>query len=104
MRTIKGFKLYSASWTRAVLCLAVCMLGLSLSAMAKGPTYITFDVPGAAPGCCQGTQPYAISVTGAVVGTYFVRVVLAGLYSHTLFSGLMGFGFAYAYATSLFLN
>ncbi|HLA80225.1 MAG TPA: PrsW family intramembrane metalloprotease, partial [Thermoleophilia bacterium] len=32
---------------------------------------------------------------GAVVGTYFVRVVLAGLYSHTLFSGLMGFGFAY---------
>ena len=33
---------------------------------------------------------------GAVIGTYFVRVVLAGLYSHTLFSGLMGFGFAYA--------
>ncbi len=32
----------------------------------------------------------------AVVGTYFVRVVLAGLYSHTLFTGLMGFGFAYA--------
>jgi uncharacterized membrane protein len=46
------------------------MFGLSLSAIAKGPTYITFDVPGAAPGCCQGTQPYAISVTGAVVGTY----------------------------------
>jgi protease PrsW len=36
------------------------------------------------------------SQVGAVVGTYFVRVVLAGLYSHTLFSGLMGFGFAYA--------
>jgi protease PrsW len=33
---------------------------------------------------------------GAVVSTYFVRVVLAGLYSHTLFTGLMGFGFAYA--------
>lgn len=32
----------------------------------------------------------------AVVGTYFVRVVLAGVYSHTLFSGLMGFGFAWA--------
>jgi len=32
---------------------------------------------------------------GPVVGTYFIRVVLAGLYSHTLFSGLMGFGFAY---------
>src|SRR5665647_429178 len=33
---------------------------------------------------------------GPVVSMYFVRVVLAGLYSHTLFSGLMGFGFAYA--------
>ena len=33
---------------------------------------------------------------GSVVGTYFVRVVLAGLYSHTLFGDLMGFGFAYA--------
>lgn len=36
------------------------------------------------------------SQVGAVVGTYFVRVVIAGLYSHTLFTGLMGFGFAYA--------
>jgi RsiW-degrading membrane proteinase PrsW (M82 family) len=36
------------------------------------------------------------SEVGAVVGTYFVRVVLAGIYSHTLFTGLMGFGFAYA--------
>jgi len=33
---------------------------------------------------------------GPVVSTYFVRVVLAGVYSHTLFSGLMGFGFAFA--------
>jgi len=33
---------------------------------------------------------------GPVLSTYFVRVVLAGLYSHTLFTGLMGFGFAYA--------
>jgi RsiW-degrading membrane proteinase PrsW (M82 family) len=32
---------------------------------------------------------------GPVVSTFFIRVVLAGLYSHTLFSGLMGFGFAY---------
>lgn len=32
---------------------------------------------------------------GAVAGMFFVRVVLAGLYSHMLFSGLMGFGFAY---------
>ena len=32
---------------------------------------------------------------GAVVGMYFLRVILSGLYSHVLFSGLMGFGFAY---------
>jgi RsiW-degrading membrane proteinase PrsW (M82 family) len=32
---------------------------------------------------------------GAVVGTFFVRVLIAGLYSHMLFTGLLGFGFAY---------
>lgn len=32
----------------------------------------------------------------AVVNTYFIRVGVAGLYSHTLFTGLMGFGFAFA--------
>lgn len=31
----------------------------------------------------------------AVVGMFFLRVVLSGLYSHMLFTGLMGFGFAY---------
>lgn len=36
------------------------------------------------------------SQLGAVIGTYFVRVLVAGLYSHMLFTGLMGFGFAYA--------
>jgi RsiW-degrading membrane proteinase PrsW (M82 family) len=33
--------------------------------------------------------------TGPVVTMFFLRVVLSGLYSHMLFSGLMGFGFAY---------
>jgi protease PrsW len=32
---------------------------------------------------------------GGVIGTFFVRVLIAGLYSHMLFTGLMGFGFAY---------
>ena len=32
---------------------------------------------------------------GAVVGTFFVRVLIAGLYSHMLFTGILGFGFAY---------
>jgi RsiW-degrading membrane proteinase PrsW (M82 family) len=32
---------------------------------------------------------------GPVISTFFVRVLLAGLYSHMLFTGLLGFGFAY---------
>ena len=32
---------------------------------------------------------------GAVIGIFFVRVLIAGLYSHMLFTGLLGFGFAY---------
>jgi RsiW-degrading membrane proteinase PrsW (M82 family) len=32
---------------------------------------------------------------GPVANMYFLRVVLSGLYSHMLFTGLMGFGFAY---------
>jgi RsiW-degrading membrane proteinase PrsW (M82 family) len=32
---------------------------------------------------------------GPVVSTFFVRVLVAGLYSHMLFTGLLGFGFAY---------
>ena len=32
---------------------------------------------------------------GAVISAFFLRVVISGLYSHMLFTGLMGFGFAY---------
>jgi protease PrsW len=32
---------------------------------------------------------------GGVIGMFFLRVVLSGLYSHMLFTGLLGFGFAY---------
>jgi RsiW-degrading membrane proteinase PrsW (M82 family) len=32
---------------------------------------------------------------GAVISSFFLRVVVSGLYSHMLFTGLMGFGFAY---------
>jgi RsiW-degrading membrane proteinase PrsW (M82 family) len=32
---------------------------------------------------------------GPVISTFFVRVLIAGLYSHMLFTGLLGFGFAY---------
>ena len=40
-----------------------------------------------------------VSGTGQVVpvlGMFFLRVVISGLYSHTLFTGLVGIGFAYA--------
>jgi len=33
--------------------------------------------------------------TDAVVSMFFLRVVLSGLYSHMLFTGFLGFGFAY---------
>jgi RsiW-degrading membrane proteinase PrsW (M82 family) len=33
--------------------------------------------------------------TEAVVSMYFLRVVVSGLYSHMLFTGFLGFGFAY---------
>jgi len=32
---------------------------------------------------------------GSVVDMFFLRVVLSGLYSHMLFTGFLGFGFAY---------
>ena len=35
------------------------------------------------------------SGVGAVIGTFFLRVLIAGLYSHMLFTALTGFGFAY---------
>lgn len=40
-----------------------------------------------------------VSGTGQVapvLGMFFLRVVISGLYSHTLFTGLVGIGFAYA--------
>lgn len=33
---------------------------------------------------------------GPIIGTFFVRVVIAGVYSHVLFTSLVGLGFAYA--------
>jgi hypothetical protein len=61
------------SMLRAVLCLAVCMLGLSLSASAddhKGKI-ITFDAPGAGTEAGQGTFAQYINDPGLIAG-YFV--------------------------------
>ncbi len=76
MRTRKGYKLdltagfpkLTRPVARAVLCLALCVLGLVLSAAADDhkATVITFDAPGAV-----GTMPTDINLVGAITGFYF---------------------------------
>jgi hypothetical protein len=53
------------------LCLALCTLGLGLSATAHEPTIITFDAPGAGTESFQGTFAFSINPAGAITGTYF---------------------------------
>jgi len=53
------------------LCLALCTLGLGLSATADEPTIITFDAPGAGTGNLQGTVALAINPAGAITGLYY---------------------------------
>jgi hypothetical protein len=57
---------------RAALCLAVCILGLGISASADDHKahIITFDVPGAGTGTEQGTFVSGINAVGAIVGSY----------------------------------
>ena len=58
---------------RAALCLALCMLGLSLSATARDdrkPTIITYDIPGAGTGAGQGTFPTTNNPSDAITGYY----------------------------------
>jgi len=58
---------------RAALCLALCMLGLSLSATARDdrkPTIITYDIPGAGTGAGQRTIGGGIIPNGAILGEY----------------------------------
>ena len=53
----------STVWT--VLCLAVCVLGLAVSASAQKPIIITFDPTGSV-----NTQPWSISDTGWITGNW----------------------------------
>jgi hypothetical protein len=46
------------------LCLTLCILGLSVSGSAKGPTYITIDAPAASPGT---TTVYYNNALGTIV-------------------------------------
>jgi hypothetical protein len=57
---------------RAVLCLAVCMLGAGIFAMAQSPRIIEFNAPGAGstPGSGLGTQGEDINPAGAITGLY----------------------------------
>ncbi len=52
------------------LCLALCVLGLGLSANAQNGHIIKFDVPGAGTGAGQGTIPYYINGAEAITGWY----------------------------------
>jgi hypothetical protein len=52
------------------LCLALCILGLGLSARAQKPTIITIDAPGAGTASGQGTEANAINPAGTVTGWY----------------------------------
>jgi hypothetical protein len=52
-------------------CLALCMLGLALSASAREPSIITFDAPGADKGDAgDGTLAYVINDQGVIMGWY----------------------------------
>jgi len=55
-----------------VLCLALCMLGLSSTASAQRSRVVSFDAPGAdtTPGDYNGTYPSAINVWGVIAGSY----------------------------------
>jgi hypothetical protein len=60
------------SIARTVLCLAVCILGAGIFAMAQSPRIIEFEAPGAGstPGSGLGTQGEDISPAGAITGLY----------------------------------
>ncbi len=58
----------SAAWMTR--CLAVCMLGLIVPVHAQKPAIITFDAPGAGTDAGQGTNPWAITPQGAIIGWY----------------------------------
>ena len=52
------------------ICLAVCMLGLALSAMAQRLRIIEYDAPGAGTSAGLGTQAPGINPAGAITGLY----------------------------------
>jgi hypothetical protein len=64
----------SLAWRRAALtfCLGLCTLGLGPSANAQDhkATFITIDAPGASPAPFYGTEAYAITPAGEIMGNY----------------------------------
>ncbi|HEY6153650.1 MAG TPA: hypothetical protein VIW07_07930 [Candidatus Udaeobacter sp.] len=43
---------------------------LALTQLLTGPSFITFDVPGAGTGFNQGTAPLGITAEGVIMGLY----------------------------------
>jgi len=80
METRRTFQLNFAAHFRkvkrfvvsAVLCLALCMFGAGIFAMAQNPRIIEFEAPGAGstPGLGLGTQGEDINPAGAITGLY----------------------------------
>jgi len=52
------------------ICLALCTLVLGISARAQGPTFTTFDAPGAGTAAGQGTFGLGINPHGTIAGIY----------------------------------
>ncbi len=64
------FQVVSRSVAWPTLCLAVCMLGLGVSAGAQKGHIITFDPSDAGKGAGQGTNAWGITPQGAIIGWY----------------------------------
>ena len=67
---VKVYQVVRRSMAWAMLCLAVCMLGVGVSAGAQKPTIITFDPSDAGKGAGQGTNAWGITPQGAIIGWY----------------------------------
>ena len=65
------FRSVNSSTVWAMLCLAVCMLGLAVSARARRPVIIPINPPGAGTSAGQGTEAIGINTAGEITGFYF---------------------------------
>ncbi len=70
---VSSFRNVRRSLARTMLCLAVCIAGLGVSAAADKARIISFDAPGAGTAAGQGTLPVGIVQGEWISGTYVDR-------------------------------